>query len=67
MRSTEVAGVFGALLVVLMDLEARTLPQMQISVMLYGSIWVSGAGSITNMDFGAEEGSMFEDLGEDKS
>ena len=55
----EVARVFGAFLDVLMDLEARTLPETVDLLMLYRTIRVSGAESMKIVDFMAEEGSNF--------
>ena len=51
----------GHLLVVLMDLEAETLSELRPFYAL--SIYIGfGSRFIKNMDFGAREGSMFDDF-----
>ena len=61
-RSTEIVKVFGAFLVVLMDLEAQTLSELRSFYVL--SIYI-GFGSrfyIKIMDLLAREGSMLDDF-----
>ena len=66
-RSTEVAEVFGALFERPDGFGSSDFAQNVDFVLLYRSIWVSGADSIKHIDCLAEEGSNVEDLGEEKS
>ena len=66
MRSTEVAGVFGAFVGRPDGFGSSDFANAVDFFMPHRSIWVSGADFIKIMDLLTEEGSNFEDFGEEK-
>ena len=62
MRSTEVAGVFGAFFGRPDGFGSSDFAQNVDLFMLYRSIWASRADSMKNMDCLAREGSIFVDF-----
>ena len=65
-RSAEVAGVFGAFVGRPDGFGSSDFAQNVDLFLLYRFIWVSGADSIKDIICLAEEGSTFEDFGEEE-